>query len=181
MYRSAERTPFETTLRQLQVFTVALAVGCLSFWIIAVAVLGGLPAEWLGSAWLTRVSIAVTIVLMVARWVIPEIILAHWRKKILASGAGASTASPAERVAGRGGDTQAEQRLQAQLLALWRTRTIIAQALLGVATVFSIVAAMVDQTALPLVVAVVLLAGIIASFPTLRLTHEWFMHERSAL
>lgn len=51
----------KTTVRQLQVIAAAMAAGCLMFLIVAAALLGGVPATWLGQAKVAPIIIAVTI------------------------------------------------------------------------------------------------------------------------
>ncbi len=174
-------TGLEVTVRQLQVVTASLAVGCLVFLFIAAAVLGGLPGDWLGEATVTPVSIVVTIGILFARLIVPWILLVRGRSKIVESTAGSGPRSPVGQHRGPEADSQIKQQWKEQLLALFRTRTIVGQALLEGAAFFLIVAAMVDKAALPLVVAVLVVAGMLVAFPTVGRTQEWLVEQQAAL
>jgi len=181
MSRPAVPLELVPAVRRLQVIVVSLAVGCAFFLVIVVATAGGWPAAWLGRGILTPLAVLMAGALVMARVVVGQVLLIQGRKKIADSLAKAAQADSRRDTPAAAGDSDGGANLEARLLALLWTRSIVGGAMMESAAFLLLVVAMIERTGLPLLLALVLIAGMLVPFPTLSRMREWLQAQQGRI
>jgi len=175
----AAPTSLEPLVRQLQVITAALVAGCVFFTMIAVVILGGWPDAWADGV-LTYASVGVAIVALFTRLVIPLLLETQTRRQIFAAARQNDRAQSAQD-ASAAEPALADVQRTGQLLKLFQARIIVGHAILEGAAFFLLVVAIVDQASLPLLLAIVLVAGLAFGLPTRGRVDSWLVEQRRRL
>jgi hypothetical protein len=168
--------PSAVLVRTLQIIVGALLSGCLLFLGIVLVVAGG-PGNSPNRPMLTYAACAIAAAAVVARAVIPGIIVAQARRRILD---GVWNAAQGDRAAGSAGslDQNGDAGKLAQILML---RTIVAAAILEGAVFLLLIAYLVERWPLSLAFAVVLLVALAALFPTHSRAAGWMQEQMRLL
>jgi hypothetical protein len=153
----------DSLLLQLQIVTLALAGGCVSFLVIALLLgpVGEPPREL---PLLTAVALGAAVLAVIARLIVPRVLEVRVRGDILRAiregeprGGKASGETP---------DAESPPRGVPELLGLYSRQTIINGALLEGAAFFLLVAYFLEGAAISLAVAVLMILGIVLQTPT---------------
>ena len=153
-----ELTPI---LRQSQIVSGALILGCVTFFGVAIAVPGEAAPIDPNLPILTYAAIGFAVMALIARWMVPGIVASTTRRKIIAGTWRLPTHAPARTVAfvERTGDAG---RLAMALM----TGTIVSGALLEGIAFFALVAYLLERSPLSLILAGAMILGLLTQVPT---------------
>ncbi len=169
MSDSPWHTELTSVLWTLQIVVGALIAGCVAFLVIVLVLLGGMP-DGDEPLLLTYVAIAFAASALIARMVIPGVIISRGRRKIAQGtwrSSQQSTLPPAcSKFLEQAGDA-------GKLWMLFSTATIVAAAILEGAAFFMLVVVLVEKSPLALIVALMLILGLMLHFPTHPRTVRW--------
>lgn len=142
-------------VRKLQIVVAAMCAGCLTF--LAIAVIVGRNGQSALVPIVSYIAVGVAVLQLVVRLIVPGIIVAQGRKKILR-----------ETTAGESTD-----EWTSKLMPLMMTKTIFAAAILEGATFFLLIAYLVEKTPWVLAFAIALVVGIALHLPTQSSAQAW--------
>lgn len=144
--------------RTLQIIVAAMVAGCSLFLTIVLVIVFSGPSKSPDVPIITYIAVAFAAGAVAMHLIIPGIVVAQGRRKILAE---TSSTTPA---------TQDDTSKFSQLLI---TKTIIAAAILEGAALFSLIAHIVERSPLSLGAAIVLIVMLAAHFPTQSRVGRW--------
>jgi hypothetical protein len=174
MHSAADETQFRNLLLTTRIIVAALAAGSLMFLVIVVVLSQSDAKAAPAQGALLPISLAALAMLVPtigARLVVPGLIVAQGRRKIVAQAR--------ETLAGVKGGRAAERRQletalrPQQFYPLFQARTIVAGALLEGATFFLLVAHMVERSPWTLAAAAALIVGILFHMPLTGRVAAW--------
>ena len=156
-------------VRSLQIIVGSLIAGCVIFLVIALATTGGKVAAG-GQSLLTYMAVVFAVTALIARMVVPGILIASTRRKIT-GGTWRPPQSPAlnptlAALLERAGDA-------GKLAMVFQTSSIVGAALLEGAAFFALLAYLVEQSPLSLILAGVLILGLATHLPTRSRVIHW--------
>ena len=160
-------------VRTMQIIILALTMGLLSFFAIVCFVMpGGMRGDFGAMPLLTCTGLGLAVTMIGVRWIVLQVMTASARRAILRdtpdSDRGSSSSELPDRAAG-------------QLVALYQTRMIVGAALLEGACFFLLVAHMVEHSPWSLAVAIVMILGVVAHFPTPDRVAGWVEQQKYVL
>jgi len=156
------------TVRTAQIIVSALVMGVVVFAGFVIA--RGAPAAPAGGETMTLLALIVGLTCGLTSYVLPRSFAASNRQRIAEN-----TWTPVK------GATSVPQTDAEKLLTGYQTKTIIGVALLEGAAFLAITAYMLEGQVLSMVMAGILLAGMLAFFPTLASAEAWLDHELRSL
>jgi hypothetical protein len=167
MPRSGVRLP-AVVVRTLQTIVAALTVGCVGFLAIVLFMVGG-PADSPDLPLLTYAACGVAASMVLARIIVPGIIVAQARRKIRDdAGTSATGKTPAVSVDPTEPDPNA-----VKLVQVFMTRTIAAAAILEGAVFLLLLAYLFERSPVSLVFVIVLIVALVAHIPTRSRAEGW--------
>ena len=166
-------------VRRLQIIVGSLVLGCLSFLAVALALSfqGGAPPAGRNTAIVTQCAVGFALIALVARFIVPAVIVSRGRRKIL------QETSPRQRPRGRRRAPNLAERIQvtSRLWALWTASTIVAAAIFDGAAFFALVAYIVERSTLSLIVAIGLVVFLAREIPTQSRLIFWTLYQLEML
>lgn len=168
MATSDRDIPLESRVRVMQIITLALAMGIVSFMIVAIVIRqqqGQPPA----TSMVTYLALGYAPIMLILQLSVPKMVSPA--RKPASSSRLEDLAQPAASGLGDVG----------MLCNIYQTRLIVAAALLEGAAFFALVAYLTEGNILTLIVAVVMLGCILARFPTVSKVERWIEQERQAM
>ena len=174
MHSAAEETQFRNVLLTTRIIVAALAAGSLAFLVMAVVLsqhdAKGAPAQQ-GLLPISLVALAMLVPMLGARLVVPGLIVAQGRRKIVAQAREALAGAKGGRAVER---RQLETALRPQdFYPLFQARTIVAGALLEGATFLLLAAHLVERSPWTLAAATALIVGILLHMPITGRVAAW--------
>ena len=160
-------------VRTMQIIVAALTVGCLCFLVVALVVVGG-PQEPSEMPVVTYLFSAITVCLVLARFIVPGIFVAQARRKIRQG----TWTSPVQHVEADWAKQNSDIGKLTQVLV---SRTIMAAAILEGAAFMLLTAYFVEQSSLSLVLAVLLIVALAAQIPTRSRIEGWLQEQMRLL
>ena len=163
-------------VRTMQIIVGAMVAGCVMFLVIVLVIPGGAGIA-LDTPLLTYIALAFAAAAVVARLVVPGIVVAQARRKILSGDWKVAARAPtAGSTASTGQDDDASKLAQ-----VFMVRTIVAAAILEGAIFLSLIVCLLQRSTLTLGLAVVLLAALAAHFPTRAGVDRWLADQMRLL
>lgn len=159
-------------VRTSQIIVAAMVVGCAVFLVIVLAI-AGVPGNPPERSDLTYIMLAVAAAMVLARVIVPRIVVAQARRKIRE---GTWMALQGDMPAAIG-DSAWQDSDAGKLAMVLMLRTILATAILEGATFFLLVAYLIEQSPLCLMLAVVLIVALAAHFPTGSSCSAWMKEQ----
>jgi len=151
-------------LLTMQIIVGALVAGCLTFFVVVCAVsLRGDAAD--ESLVITYTAIVFACVALVVRTIVPGLIVAQGRRRII-EGTWQGSPTVNARFSEQTGDA-------GKLAAVFTTRLIVAAALLEGTAFFAMIAYMLEGSPLALILAAALILGVALHFPTRARLVDW--------
>ena len=149
-------------VRRLQIIVGSLVLGCVSFLAVGLIICWqrGAPPAGGNMPIITSCAVGFALFALAARAIVPGVIVAHGRRKIL------QDVSPPRRGRRRAPGMVERIEITSKLWAIWSAHTIVAAAILEGAAFFAMVAYLVECSLLSLIVTVGLILVLAAHIPT---------------
>ena len=157
-------------LRTMQIIVFALVAGVVAFGVVAVSQAWGQPP---GDPFLEALAAAFAFAALVARIVVPPIMVRVGRQQIKASSGRNDT--------GASDDDHWTSETERQLYGVYQMKLIVGTAILEGAAFFSLYAYMMGRHWWSLCVSAALLAAMLAGFPTQGRVEAWVEEQRRSL
>jgi hypothetical protein len=155
-------------VRTLQIIVAALIVGCGMFMAI-VLVVAGSSSKVADPPVITYIALAMAAGAVAARLIIPGIIVAQARRRILSDAQITAQGQPPARKT----RSTEQNNDTSKLIQMFLVKTIVAAAILEGAAFFSLIAHLVEHSPLSLYAAIVLIVALAAHFPTQARVDGW--------
>ncbi|MCC6127343.1 MAG: hypothetical protein IT426_20470 [Pirellulales bacterium] len=157
-------------VRAMQIIVAALVMGCVVFAVVAIVVSPLIPTD-ADSKLVTYLALGVAVLAMIPRAVVPTIIVATGRKKILGNLKQNST----QRDAGTRGIRfdELEEEAGRQAISLLQSKLIVSAALIEGPTFFLLVAYMLECSPIALAAAGIMALLLALHFPSFGRAAEW--------
>ncbi|MGW8257562.1 MAG: hypothetical protein ACWGMZ_08765 [Thermoguttaceae bacterium] len=156
-------------VRVMQIIIGAMFFGCLTFLIIAAFLAAG-QHRAVEQPMVTYIALAMAVMIIVPFIVVPRIIVAQGRKKMLRETSPGANKSAEQR-------KELEARRAGALVELYQTKTIVSGALLEGTIFFLTIAYMIEGSPLSVVPAIVLMLVLIAQMPTTGRVANWIQRQ----
>ena len=155
-------------VRTLQIIVAAMVAGCCAFMAVLLVVVG-VPGNPPRTSDVAYVMLAVAAAMVLARVIVPRIVVAQARRKIREG----TWTAPKSNLPAAFGDTVWQNSDAGKLAIVLMTQTIVAAAILEGATFLLLVTYLIEHSPLCLGLAVVLLVALAAHFPTVSSCSTW--------
>ena len=164
-------------VRTLQIIVAALVAGTVFFLVIALFMAPSMERpNAVGPPMLTYIAIIFAVMDLLARMIVPAVIVNRGRQRIAR---GTWQLPPA--AARAQGEFLQQTGDAGKLYVLFQTKTIVSAALIEGVAFFMLIAYMMEQTPLSLILAVVLIFGVAIHVPTLSGVIHWIEFQLDAL
>jgi hypothetical protein len=163
-------------VRTLQIIVAALTLGCVVFLTVALAVVGG-PSSSSDPPIVTYIASAIAASLVLARIVVPPVLVAQARRQIRQGTSRGSAGNLPAVVT----DSTKQAADAGKLVQVFLTRTVIAAAILEGGVFLLLVSYLVERSPASLGLAVILIVALAAHFPTVAGCSAWIQEQARLL